>query len=84
MRYGRPICYASIAPTPTKERYAVVEKEMQAVLFSVKKFNQYAFGTKTTIHSDHKPPQSILKKSLDKAKRLQGMILATQLYDYEV
>ena len=68
-----------------EERYAVIEKEMLAVLFSLKKFHQNTFGTKTTIHSDHKPLQSILKKSLDKApKHLQGMISATQLYDYEV
>ena len=58
---------------------------MLAVLFSLKKFHQYTFGNQTTVFSDHKPLQSILKKPLDQApRRLQGMILATQLYNFEV
>ena len=85
MQDGRPISFASKALTPTESRYAVIEKEMLAVLFSLKKFHQYTFGNRTTVFSDHKPLQSILKKPLDQApRRLQGMILATQLYNFEV
>lgn len=85
MQEGKPICFASKALTTTEEKYAVIEKEMLAVLFSLKKFHQYTFGNHTTVYSDHKPLQSILRKSLDKApRRLQGMILATQLYDFQV
>ena len=80
-----PICYASKSLTPTETRYAVIEKEMLAVTFALHKFHQYTFGRHTTIHSDHKPLQSILKKPLDSApKRLQGMILSTQQYDFDL
>ena len=85
MQDDRPISFASKSLTQTESRYAVIEKEMLAVLFSLEKFHQYTFRNRTTVFSDHKPLQSILKKPLDQApRRLQGMILATQLYNFEV
>ena len=51
-------------------------KEMLAIVFAVEKFNDYTFGNKTIVFSDHKPLESILKKPLHLApKRLQGMII---------
>ena len=65
--------------------YAQMEKEMLAIVFAVEKFNDYTFGNKTIVFSDHKPLESILKKPLHHApKRLQGMIICLQIYDLEV
>ena len=55
MQNGHPLAYASRALTETESRYAQIEKEMLAIVFSVEKFNVYKFGRKTTIHTDHKP-----------------------------
>ena len=66
-------------------RYAQMEKEMLSIVFAVEKFNDYPFGNKTIVFSDHKPLESILKKPLHLApKRLQGMIIRVQKYDLEV
>ena len=40
MQLGKPIAYASRALTDTEERYAQIEKEMLAIVFSLEKYNQ--------------------------------------------
>ena len=81
----KPICYASKTLSDTERRYAQIERECLAIVFSLEKFHQYCFGRKTIIHSDHKPLEAILKKTFYKApKRLQGMILRILHYDIEV
>ena len=40
----KPIAYASRALTDTETRYAQIEKEMLAIVFSLEKFHQYTFG----------------------------------------
>ena len=59
---------------------------MLAIVFSVEKFNDYTFGRKTIIHTDHKPLESIVQKPLHRAsKRLQGMLIRLQDgYDLEI
>ena len=85
MQSGHPIAYASRALTETETRYAQMEKEILAIVFAVEKFNDYTFGNKTIVFSDHKPLEQILKKPLHRAaKRLQGMIIRLQKYDLEV
>ena len=72
----RPIAYASRALTDTETRYAVIEKEMLAIVFALEKWHQFTYGRSVIVNSDHKPLEAITKKSLDKApKRLQGMLL---------
>ena len=82
---GRPIAYTSRALTDTEERYAQIEKEMLAIVFSLEKFNQYTFGQLVKVQSDHKPLESILRKPLSSApRRLQGMMMRLQKYNIEV
>lgn len=79
---GKPIAYASRVLTDTEERYAQIEKEMLAIVFSLEKFHQYTFGRPVTVRSDHKPLESILKKPLSSApRRLQGMMMRLQKYN---
>ena len=85
MQEKRPLCYASRALTPTEGRYAQIEKEMLAVVFGLSKFHHYTFGRTTHVVSDHKPLESIIKKSLDAApKRLQGMLMKVQKYNIKL
>ena len=85
LQRGRPIAYTSTALTETEQRYAQIEKEMLAIVFSLEKFHQYTYGRHVKIQSDHKLLESILQKPLACApRRLQGMMLRLQKYDYEV
>ena len=85
MQNGHPIAYASRALTETESRYAQIEREMLAIAFAVEKFNDFTFGRRTVVHTDHKPPEAIFMKPLHRApKRLQGMLIRLQKYDLVV
>ncbi|CAB3998069.1 Hypothetical predicted protein [Paramuricea clavata] len=64
MQNGHPIAYASRTLSETETRYAQIQKEILSIVYAVEKFNDYTFGRKVTVHSDHKPLESILKKPL--------------------
>ena len=67
LQKGKPIEHASRALKETETRYAQIEKEMLAIVFSFKRFNQYTFGHHVNIASDHKPLETILQKPLARA-----------------
>ena len=79
----RPVAYASRSLTDAESSYAQIEKELLAVQFSLERFNQYTYGKRVTIESDHKPLEAIVKKALASAPpRLQRILLRMQKYDY--
>lgn len=85
LQEGRPIAYASRAMTATETRYAQIEKELLAVLFACKRFNDYIFGKSVIVETDHQPLISIMKKPLHMAPiRLQRMMLSLQRYSIEL
>ena len=85
LQEGKPLAYSSRALTPTEKNYAQIEKELLAIVFSVEKWHQYAFGRPVFIQSDHKPLETIFNKPLSSApRRLQGMMLRLQGYDLTV
>ena len=79
---GKPVSFASRALTDTETRYAQIENELLAIVFSCEKFDHFTFGRTVHVQSDHKPLESILKKPLYRApKRLQAMMMRLQRYD---
>ena len=86
LQNGQPVAFASRSLTKTEQRYAQIEKECLAIVFSCERFSQYLLGrNKTTVHSDHKPLETIFKKPLFSApKRLQRMMLRLQGYSLEI
>lgn len=86
MQKGQPVAFASRTLSTTEQRYAQIEKECLAIVFGCEKFSQYiSRRDKVTVKSDHKPLQSIFKKSLLHAPmRLQRMMLRLQRYDLDV
>ena len=81
---GKPIEYASRAPTSAEQNWAQIEKETLAVVFGLEHFDQYTCGRKVVIENDHKPLAAILKKPLSQApKRPQALILWLHRYDVD-
>ena len=78
---GSPIAYASRSLTETECRYALIEKELLAVVFGVERFHQYIYTKEVTVETDHRLLVSIISKLLDKAPaRLQHMLLKLQRF----
>ena len=79
LQNGLPIDFPSRALTDVETRYARIEKEMLTVVFGLERFHQYTYGRSVNVDSDHKPLESIVKKSLLSApRRLQHMLLHLQ------
>ena len=85
LQKGQPVSFASRALTKTEQKWAQIEKELLAVVFSMERFHQYIFGLPVTVHSDHKPLETISNKSLLKAPRhLQSLLLRLQAYNVTI
>ena len=82
----RPVAYRSRVMTQTEHSYAQIEKELLAIVYACKKFDQYIFGRSNVIvQSDHKQLETIFKKPIHSSpKRLQRMRLRLQNYDVQV
>ena len=83
LQEGRPVAYASRALTETEHNYAQIEKELLAVVFACKRFDDFVYGRPIEVETDHKPLVTILNKPLCAAPmRLQKMMLT--LYRYNI
>lgn len=80
------IGYASRTLNKTEKNFAMIEKELLAIVFACVRFDQIIVGNGTTIiKTDHKPLINIFNKPLLNApKRLQLMLMILQRYDLEV
>lgn len=83
LQNGHPIAFASRSLTFTEQKYAQIEKEMLAIVFSVQKFHFFIYGLNNIkVNSDHRPLESIFKKDLAcLSPRLQRMRLRLLNYD---
>ena len=80
---NKPVAFAIKAQTEVEHWYANIVCEMLAVVFCTEQFRTYVYGRPFTIESDHKPLESITKKSLtDTPTQLQCMLLHLQGSDY--
>ena len=52
---GKPISFGSRSLAPAEKKYSQLDKEAPAIIFGVKRINQYLLGRHFTILSDHKP-----------------------------
>lgn len=82
----RPIAYASRALSQAeinRHRDSAIEKELLAIVWAVKHFRHYLYGSKFTIYTDHKPLIHLnsMNNANDKLMRFK-MELAE--YDFEI
>jgi hypothetical protein len=55
MQYRKPICYHSETFNQVVVNYPTYDKELYALVQSVKKWKHYLVGKETIIHTDHQP-----------------------------
>ena len=82
---NQPVAYASRALTPTQTRYAQIEKELLAIVFSCEKFHDYIYGRQVNVETDRKPLETIFQKPFHQSPlRLQKMLMKLMRYDLDV
>ncbi|GJT74255.1 putative reverse transcriptase domain-containing protein [Tanacetum coccineum] len=83
MQREKVIAYASRQLKPHEENYTTRDLELGAVVFALKIWRHYLYGTKCTVFTDHKSLQHILRqKELNMSQRRWLELLAD--YDYEI
>ena len=84
----QPVAFASHSLTPAEKRYAQLDKEGLAIIFSVKCFHQFLLGCHFTIVSDHKPLQHLFDELRAippmASVRIQRWALTLSTYDYSI
>lgn len=85
MQDGKPVSYASRSLTSAERNFSQIEKELLSVVWASKKFHYYIYGRKCTVLNDHKPLETLLKKSIHEipSTRLQRLKLKLLKYDIE-
>lgn len=78
-----PIAFASRTLTKAEKNYSVIEKELLAVVWSIKHFRAYLYGRKFKLISDHKPLVWLFGMS-NPSSRLMRWRLELEEYDFEI
>ena len=79
---GQPITYASRALVEIEQWYFNIERELLAVVYTLKWCNHFTYGYRVWVETDHKPMISIWKKSIAASNpRLQWLLLRQSQYN---
>ena len=79
----RPISFASQKFTTAQQNWSTIEREAYAVVWAIKKFENYVFGTKIEVITDHNP-LTYLQKTAPQSAKLQRWALALQRFDISI
>ncbi|GJR34300.1 reverse transcriptase domain-containing protein [Tanacetum coccineum] len=83
MQRKKVIAYASRQLKPHEENYTTHDLELGAVVFTLKIWRHYLYGTKCTVFTDHKSLQHILNKKESNMRQRCWLELLTD-YDCEI
>lgn len=81
--FTKPIAYFSRKLTKCQKNYSTTEKEMLAVVESIKHFKCYLYGNKFTVITDHRPLKWLMSLK-DPQSRLARWALLLSEYDFEI
>lgn len=78
---GHPVAFASRTLSHSEQKWAQIEKELLAIVFSCQRFHFFLYGREFTVESDHKPLEKLVLRDIDDVtKRLQGMFMSLLTY----
>lgn len=84
----KPVTFASRTLTSAERNYATIEKEGLALVFAVRKFHQYLFGSRFVMFTDHKPLLGLFTENRPLPARAAARVLRWALllsaYDFEL
>ncbi|GKD15222.1 putative reverse transcriptase domain-containing protein [Tanacetum coccineum] len=83
MQREKVIAYASRQPKPNEENYTTHDLELGAVVFALKIWRHYLYGTKCTVFIDHKSLQHILDQQELNMRQRYWSIALELLADYD-
>lgn len=82
MQNGHPVAYASKSLSSSEQNWPQIEKEAGAIRYACAKFHDMIWGKKIVIETDHKPLESIFKKTLTQAPpRLRRILFDVKPYN---
>jgi hypothetical protein len=55
LQNGRPVSYAARSLTKAEQNYWIIEKELLAAVFALRRFHYYTLGRRIEILTDHQP-----------------------------
>ena len=79
----RPVCFMSKKLTICQQRWPPIELECYAIVTAIQQWSPYLHGTQFTLETDHKPLETLMKKSQLNAKCERWRMLL-QSYDFVV
>lgn len=82
----KPVIYCSKSLSDVQKRYAQIEKESLAIMWTCTRLQQYLIGKRFTIFTDHKPLIAILKtKPINElTSRLQRFRMHMVNFDFDI
>jgi hypothetical protein len=81
----RPIFFASRMMTEAELKWAQVDKELLAIVWGFERLDNYVYGRKITVRSDHKPLLGLVKKPLSHLSTRQQRLMARLMrYDFAI
>jgi hypothetical protein len=81
LQHGKPICFHSETFNGVVINYPTYDKELYALVQSVKKWKHYLLGKETIIHTDHQPLQYLQSQTkLQQARHFRWMGFLQQFH----
>lgn len=76
-----PVAFASMKLTETQRNWSTIEREAYAALVALRKYRNWIFGSRVTVHSDHNPLLYITESAPKSAKLMRWSL---SLAEFEV
>lgn len=84
----RPIAFVSRSLTKSERNYSTIQKEALAIVFTVRKLNQYLLGREFILQTDHKPLISIFGENkgipIMAAARMQRWAFILSAFNFKI